>query len=324
MNDTPIRVAAIVGPTASGKTALSVALAERMSAEIISCDSMQLYRRMSIGTAKPTVKEQKGIPHHLLDCIDPEISFSAADYAVRAETAVQDILSRGKTPLFSGGTGLYLDAFLRGGLPQQEEIDPALLAELNTFLEREGKDALYRRLVAVDPTAAEKIHPNNLRRVLRALALSLSGDKNKTERDAEKSGYSEKYAPTVVGLLWNRALLCERIDLRVEEMFRMGLLEETERLMREGVFEVSATAAQAIGYKELFPYFRGEATLDAVKERLKISTHQYAKRQMTWFRAHGNVVWVPMDDGKSPLKFEEIVNNVARVFRDREFCVIMN
>ena len=324
MNETPIRIAAIVGPTAGGKTALSVALAERMSAEIISCDSMQLYRRMSIGTAKPTVEEQRGVPHHLLDCIDPEASFSAADYATRAEAAVEDILSRGKTPLFSGGTGLYLDAFLRGGLPQQDEIDPALLAELNGLLEREGKDALYRRLVEVDPTAAEKIHPNNLRRVLRALALSLSGDKNKTERDAERGGYSERYAPTVVGLLWDRALLCERIDLRVEEMFRMGLLEETERLMREGVFEVSATAAQAIGYKELFPYLRGEASLDAVKERLKIATHQYAKRQMTWFRAHGNVVWVPMDDGKSPLKFEEIVNNVARVFRDRGFCVIMN
>ena len=324
MTDKPIRIAAIVGPTASGKTSLSVALAERMSAEIISCDSMQLYRRMSIGTAKPTREEQKGIRHHLLDCIDPETSFSAADYATHAETAVNEILSRGKTPLFSGGTGLYLDAFLRGGLPPQEEIAPALLEELNAILEREGKEALYSRLVAVDPAAAEKTHPNNVRRVLRSLALSLSGDKNKTERDAEKNTYSERYDPTVVGLLWDRALLCERIDLRVEEMFRMGLLEETERLLREGVFEASATAAQAIGYKELFPYFRGEASLDAVKERLKIATHQYAKRQMTWFRAHGNVVWVPMDDGKTPLKFEEIVNNVARVFRDRGFCVIMN
>ena len=318
-----IPVAAIVGPTASGKTALSVALAERMNAEIISADSMQIYRRMEIGTAKPTKEEMRDIRHHLVDCIDPEMPFSAADYVRMAEESLLSITERGKTPLFSGGTGLYLEAFLRGGFSEAGG-DPALREELNRFAEEAGKEALYARLVELDPEAAASIHMNNVRRVVRALEICLSEGRTKTESDREKCEYSERYLPTVVGLSWSRDLLIRRIDLRVDEMLRSGLLDETERLLREGVFDVSETAAQAIGYKELLPYLRGETSLAEATERLKIATRRYAKRQMTWFRAHGNVTWIEMDRDGRPIKFEEIVNNAAKVFLDAGFCVIMN
>ena len=327
-----IRIAAVVGPTASGKSALSVALAERMNAEILSCDSMQIYRRMEIGTAKPTPEEQGGIVHHLLDFVDPETPFSAGDYVSAAEECLDGVLARGKTPLFCGGTGLYLEAFLRGGLPAQE-TDPAIRAELTRFVETEGKEALYARLAEIDPEAAARTHPNNVRRVMRSLEICLSEGtegRTKTELDRGNSTYSERYLPTVVGLAWSREALRERISRRVDLMLRNGLLEETERLLREGVFEVSETAAQAIGYKELLPYLRGETTLDAAVERLKIATRQYAKRQMTWFRAHGNVHWIEMDPKgygadtlNGALNFEEIVNNAAKVFRDAGFCVII-
>lgn len=320
-----IPLAAVVGPTASGKTALSVALAERMNAEIVSCDSMQVYCRMEIGTAKPTREEMRGIPHHLVDCVDPETPFSAAEYVSAAESAVASIVSRGKTPLFCGGTGLYLEGFLRGGFAD-ETGDPELRAELTERAERDGKEAMHAWLTSLDPEAAEKIHPNNVRRVIRAIEVCLTGSadgKTKTEIDRARSTYSDRYAPTVVGLEWTRELLTERIDRRVDLMLEAGLLEETERLLREGVFEASETAAQAIGYKELLPYLRGETPKAEAVERLKIATRRYAKRQMTWFRAHGNITWIPMDDGKKPLNFEEIVNNAAKVFRDAGFCVII-
>lgn len=319
-----IRIAAVVGPTASGKTALSVALAQHMDAEIVSCDSMQLYRRMEIGTAKPTREERCGVKHHLIDCVDPETAFSAADYVSAAERCVSDITLRGRTPLFCGGTGLYFEAFLRGGFPETKS-DPALRNELQAFYETHGRDALYARLTDLDPEAAKTIHPNNVRRVIRALEICLSGEGvTKTEQDREKSVYSPRYLPTVVGLSWSRELLCRRIDRRVDLMMEAGLLEETERLLKEGVFECSETAAQAIGYKELLPYLRGECALSDAVERLKISTRQYAKRQMTWFRTHGNVTWIEMDRDGIPLNFEEIVNNASKVFREAGFCVIMN
>lgn len=318
-----IRIAAVVGPTASGKTALSVALAERMNAEIISCDSMQIYRRMEIGTARPSVEEMRGIPHHLVGTIEPEVSFSAADYVSAAEKSLDSILERGKTPLFCGGTGLYLEAFLRGGFSDAADGDPALRASLTAFFQENGKDALYQRLLECDPAAARVIHPNNVRRVIRALEISLSGGRIKSEIDRERSEYSERYEPIVVGLLWSRSLLCERIDRRVDEMLQMGLLDETERLLREGVFDASETAAQAIGYKELLPYLRGECSLSDAVERLKTATRRYAKRQMTWFRAHGNVHWIEADRDGKPLKFEEIVNNAENVFRDAGFYVII-
>ncbi|MBR2908274.1 MAG: tRNA (adenosine(37)-N6)-dimethylallyltransferase MiaA [Clostridia bacterium] len=320
-NTKRIPIAAVVGPTASGKTALSVALAERMNAEIISCDSMQLYRRMMIGTARPTPEEQKGIVHHLIDCVDPETPFSAADYVSAAERSLEEIRERRKTPLFCGGTGLYLEAFLRGGFSEAADGDPTLRASLTEFFEENGKDALYARLAECDPEAAKTIHPNNVRRVIRALEICLSGGKTKTELDRENSAYRDCYAPTVVGLLWDRALLYERIDRRVDLMIKAGLIEETEQLLREGVFDVSETAAQAIGYKELLPYLRGECPLSEAVERLKTATRRYAKRQMTWFRAHGDVHWIRADRDGKPLKFEEIVNNAAKVFSEAGFVL---
>ena len=302
----PIPLIVVAGPTASGKSGLAVALAEKIGGEIVSADSMQIYRKLSIGTAKPTKAEMGGIPHYLLDFADPARPFSAADYVTRAEEVVKEILSRDKLPLFCGGTGLYFDAFLRGGFAETPS-DPALREELCRYAAENGKDALYLRLAAIDPVSAAGTHPNNVKRVVRALEICLLSGKKKSDLDRETSEYPPRYRATVIGLLWSRELLNGRIDRRVDEMIRAGLPEEAERLRKEGIFAHSATAAQAIGYKELFGYLDGEMTLGEATEALKIATRQYAKRQMTWFRARKDIIWIPMDDGTEPFNFEKIV-----------------
>ena len=304
------RILAVVGPTASGKTSLSVTLAERLGGEVISCDSMQIYRRMDIGTAKPTTEEMRGVRHHLLDIVDPEQPFSVNDYVEAAKAAVQDILSRGKLPVFCGGTGLYLDAFLRGGLPETPAADPALRAELQAFADTHGEDLLHRELAAVDPESAAATHKNNVRRVIRALEVYRLTGISKSEWDRRSNEQPSLYDAAVLGLLFDdRSLLNARIDARVDEMLRLGLVEETAALLREGVFAHSPTAAAAIGYKELLPFLQGTCTLEDATEKLKIATHRYAKRQMTWFSAKPYVRWINMNEGNTLRKSEEIVNN---------------
>ena len=308
------KLLAVVGPTAGGKTALSIALAHRLGGEIISCDSMQIYRGMSIGTAKPTAEEMQGIPHHLLDIADPTESFSVNDYVLAAERAVQDILSRGRLPIFCGGTGLYLDAFLRGGLPETPAADPALRAELQALADERGEDFLHAELAAVDPESAAATHPNNVRRVIRALEIYRLTGTPKSEWDRRSREAPSHYNAAVLGLNFSdRSLLYSRIEQRVEEMLRMGLLQETQALLHSGVFEASPTAAAAIGYKELLPYLRGECTLEAAVTELKTATRRYAKRQMTWFCARPYVRWIEMSDAKGLRKSEEIVNNAIEL-----------
>ncbi len=310
-----IKLIAVTGPTASGKTALAIELARHCNGEIISCDSMQIYRGMDIGTAKPTKEELSAVPHHLIDILPPDAPYSCSDYVKDAEKAICDITNRGKTPILCGGTGLYLDRLLKGGNDDDAACDESLRAELKLFCEKKGIDALYERLVSLDPEAAAAIHKNNVKRVMRAIEICLVTGQKKSEIDKKNSQITDKYDHRVITLCFNdRSLLYNRIDSRVDAMIEQGLLEETKRLADDGVFERSVTAAQAIGYKELFPFLRGEATLEECVEELKKASRRYAKRQITWFsgKEYAKKVFV---DGENGMKtFEEIVNISQKVF----------
>ena len=305
----PPFILAVVGPTASGKSALALELAKRLGGEIVSCDSMQIYRGMDIGTAKPTAAEQAAVPHHLIDIVEPETDFSVNDYVSAAEAAVQDILSRGKLPILCGGTGLYLDSFLRGGEAETPGADPAVRAELNAVLEAEGPDRLHEMLAAVDPESAVTVHKNNTRRVIRALEIYRATGVPKSEWDRRSREVPARYRACVIGLCFDdREVLYERIERRVDRMIAQGLVEETRALLERGVFEASRTAAGAIGYKELLPYCRGECDPESAVTELKTATRRYAKRQMTWFAAKPYVQWITANEGKIVRKSEEIVN----------------
>ncbi len=287
-----IKLLAIVGPTASGKSALAMCLAEQYGGEIVACDSMQVYRQMDVGTAKPTRDERIRVRHHLVDVAEPSESFSSAAYVSLAAEAIKDISARGRLPVLCGGTGLYLDGLLRGGY-EETPSDDALRAGLYAFAEQNGADALYRRLLAVDPESAVATHANNVKRVVRALEIYELTGKTKSEWDRLSREQPSPYDATVIGLRYpEREQLYARIDKRVEQMLADGLLAETEGLMRLGVFERNGTAAQAIGYKELLGYLRGGCSLEEAVEQLKRATRRYAKRQMTWFMAKDYVHWI--------------------------------
>ena len=286
-----VRVIAVVGATASGKSDYAVALAEQMGGEVVSCDSMQVYRGMDIGTAKPTASEMRGVPHHLIDIAEPEEPFSVSEYVAAAEDVVRDVTSRGKLPIFCGGTGLYLDRFLSGGLAGETVADGALRDELTAFAAENGNDALHAMLAAVDPESAAQIHPNNVRRVARAMEIYRLTGVPKSEWDRRSREADCRYDATVIGIDRPREELYRRIDLRVDRMIADGLAEETARLAARGVFDRNLTAAQAIGYKEMLPFLRGECSLEAAASALKTATRHYAKRQMTWFRAKPYVRW---------------------------------
>lgn len=311
-----IKIAAITGPTASGKTALAIRLARELDGEIISCDSMQIYRGMDIGTAKPTAEELAAVPHHLIDILPADAPYSCSDYVKDAEAAVADIVSRGKLPIFCGGTGLYLDRLLKGGNDDEAACDESVRAELKDFYEQNGVDALYERLLALDPEAAETIHKNNVKRVMRAIEICLVTGKKKSEVDKKNSEITDKYDHRVITLAYNdRQTLYDRIDRRVDMMIEEGLVEETERLLADGVFERSLTAAQAIGYKELFPYLRGEESLENCIDELKRASRRYAKRQITWFSGKDYAHKVFVDGENSDKTFENIVNILQKDFK---------
>ncbi len=315
MTDSKIKIAAITGPTASGKTALAIRLARELDGEIISCDSMQIYKGMDIGTAKPTADELAAVPHHLIDILPADAPYSCSDYVKDAEAAIEDIVSRGKMPIFCGGTGLYLDRLLKGGNDDEAACDESVREQLKAFYEERGVDALYSRLLELDPEAAETIHKNNVKRVMRAIEICLVSGKKKSEIDKKNAEIVDKYDHRVITLAFgDRELLYNRIDRRVDMMIEEGLIEETKRLIADGIFERSVTAAQAIGYKELFPYLNGEDTLENCVEELKRASRRYAKRQITWFsgKDYAHKVFV---DGNDPEKtFENIVNIFKKPF----------
>ena len=310
-----MRIIAIVGSTASGKSALALELAKRHGGEIVSCDSMQVYQKMNIGTAKPTASEMAEVRHHLIDVIDPHTPFSCEDYVRLASSAIEDCVARGRLPIVCGGTGLYLDALLRGGNSAPSADTSTIRQELCERVEKEGIAPVYELLCRVDPESAAAIHPNNKKRVIRALEIYLSSGKTKSELDAASKSSGWVYDATVVGLRYNdRAILYSRIEDRVDTMIDEGLIEETRELCTDGVFESNKTAAQAIGYKELLDFVAGREEKGVAIDRLKTATRRYAKRQMTWFGAKDYVI--PLDaDGKDGIRtFEEIVNNAEKLF----------
>lgn len=292
MADIKKKILAVVGPTASGKTSLAIFLAERFGGEIISCDSMQIYRYMNIGTAKPTEEEQAKVPHHLIDFVDPASNFSAADYAPLAREKVEEVLAKGKLPIFCGGTGLYLDAFLSNTVYSDGETDEKLRASLFAEAEEKGGESLWERLNTVDPISAAAIHPNNLKRVIRALEIFEITGKPKSEWDAASRLIPSPYDCLKIGISFpDRQTLYDRIDRRVDQMMADGLTKEVKNLVASGLLPRDTTAAQAIGYKEILRFLDGEITEAEAVDFIKQATRRYAKRQLTWFRRDPNTKW---------------------------------
>lgn len=294
---------------------MAIALAQALDGEIVCCDSMQVYRGMDVGTAKPTARERAAVPHHMVDILEPTEPFSAAEYATLAEKTIIEIASRGKLPILCGGTGLYLEALrtARHGTPMATDED--YRAALLRLAETEGKEAVHARLAKIDPEAASAIHPNNLRRVVRALEIYHVTGKTKTETDRDALTENPRLSILNLTLSYrSRALLYERIDKRVEQMMREGLLEETEGLYRAGKLIAGTTAAAAIGYKECLGAVTGEISVETAAETLKNATHHYAKRQETWFAAHPHVSLYADDEaGMRPLQdvLDEALSLVA-------------
>ncbi|HJB98139.1 MAG TPA: tRNA (adenosine(37)-N6)-dimethylallyltransferase MiaA [Candidatus Acutalibacter pullicola] len=297
-SDKKIAVAAVVGPTATGKTALGLQLCQRLQGEIVSCDSMQIYQGLPIGTAQPTREEREAAPYHLVDFLPVEEPFSVSDYVQMASSTIGQIHDRGHLPVLVGGTGLYARSLLRGFSFEEGGRDEALRQRLFQEAETCGPQALYQCLQKLDPKSAQEIHPNNVKRVIRALEyIQLCGEPFSAQ--AERSQTAE--SPYRYGMLClsfrDREKLYRRIERRVDHMLEQGLLEEAQAFyLRCQKAQRIPTAAQAIGYKELFPYFRGEVSLEEAVENLKRETRRYAKRQITWFSREKNAAFLYVDD----------------------------
>ena len=281
MNKIPLIV--VAGATASGKTSLSIELAKKFDGEIISCDSMQIYRDMNIGTAKPDDEEKSGIEHHLMDFLSPEESFSVADFTHLAHKAAEEIQKKGKRIVCCGGTGLYIDSFANDVDFDEEDSDEGIREELRQRAEREGAESLLCELRSFDAESAEKLHPNNLKRIIRAIEFYRIHKIPISVHQANTKKKESRYNPLFMMIDHPREVLYERINKRVDIMVESGLMEEAEELYKRRE-TLSKTALQAIGYKEMFDYFKGEMSLEEAKEELKLRTRQYAKRQLTWFR----------------------------------------
>ncbi len=288
----------IAGPTASGKTDLSIALAKALGGEIISCDSMQVYRHMDIGTAKPTLEERGGIPHYMLDVADPEEAFSVSRYCQMATPILEDILARGKTAIVVGGTGLYMDALIRGNAFAPYPAT-GRREELETIAATEGIEKVIEILRQVDPESADRLHPSDQKRIIRAMEVYLETGKSITQHNLETQALPPRFEATWFALQdENRQNLYDRIDRRVEKMLEMGLLEEIKGLFRMGIPE-KATAMQAIGYKEFVAYLAGNCTLEEACAQVQQSSRHYAKRQLTWFRKNPQIHWLTRKPGQN-------------------------
>ncbi len=313
-----IKAAALTGPTASGKTAISLDIAERMNAEIICCDSMQIYKKMDIGTAKPTAEERARVRHHLTDFLSPEECFSAENYRAEAIKTALEISQRGKLALFVGGTGLYIDSVMRSGQKLVPESDPEYRERLlSSATDEQGIEALWQRLCSVDPESASKIHKNNVKRVIRALEIFDKTGRKKSEVDKESEESSEIEVKMVTLDFHNRENLYLRVEERVDIMIKEGLLSETDMLYREGLLDGVTTASQAIGYKELLPYIKGERSLEDCINDLKCATRRYAKRQLTWFRHERDARHLFLDTEDGIMRsYEDIKNEAFLVFEE--------
>ena len=305
------KIICVAGPTASGKTALAVALAKEYGGEVISCDSMQIYRGMDVGTAKPTKDEMDGIVHHMLDVADPDEAFSAGRYTEMADPILQDILKRGKTAVIAGGTGLYMDSLIAG-----REFAPVpatgVREKLEKRAEEEGMEVLLKELSAFDPTAAARLHLKDRKRIIRAMEVYYETGKTITEHDEETKKIPPKYSAAWLGLTYSdRQTLYDRIDLRVEMMRKQGLEEEVKALLSSGI-SPTATAMQAIGYKEFIDAMNGNISMEAAVEAVKQGSRRYAKRQLTWFRRNEKIFWLD----RSKLEDDALLETARQYLRD--------
>ena len=300
----------IAGPTASGKTALAVELAKELYGEVVSCDSMQVYRRMNIGTAKPTPEEMQGIPHHMLDVAEPWEDFSVSRYCEMAAPIVEDILSRGKTAIIAGGTGLYMDSLIRGNAFAPFP-STGVREQLEAQADAEGMEAMLAWLSSVDPDCAARLHLSDRKRILRALEVYLETGETITAHNKRTQAIPPRFHPLWLGLDFSdRGELYRRIDLRVDIMLRQGLLEEIRQLLASGI-PAKCTAMQAIGYKEFVDVLQNDAPLELAVEEVKKGSRHYAKRQLTWFRRNKNIHWLT----RGP-EAPEILETARRLLRE--------
>jgi len=301
------RIICVAGPTASGKTALAIYLAKLLCGEVVSCDSMQVYRGMDIGTAKPTQQEMGDIPHHMLSICDPDEPFSVGKYVQMTDPIIEDILSRGKTVILAGGTGLYMDSLIQGRSFAQEQ-DESLRAALEKRADAEGTAVLLNELQEFDPETASRLCEKDRKRIIRATEVYLLTGKTLTEHNLQTQSIPHKYHPLWLGLTYSRREeLYARIDLRVDKMLEAGLMEEIQGLLQKG-YSPDSTAFQAIGYKEFLAALEGKCSLEQAADAVKQGSRRYAKRQLTWFRRNKDIFWLD----RSLLPAEEELFTAAR------------
>ena len=302
----------IAGPTASGKTALAVEIAKELDGEVVSCDSMQVYKRMDIGTAKPTKEEMQGIVHHMIDVAEADEDFSVSRYCEMASPIVDDILARGKTAVIAGGTGLYMDSLIRGNAFAPFP-STGVREKLEAQADREGMEAMLKWLQSIDPEAAGRLHLSDRKRILRALEVYLETGETITEHNRRTQAVPPRYSPLWLGLDFaDRAELYRRIDTRVGLMLDMGLVEEIQNLLSSGIPE-KCTAMQAIGYKEFVAALEGQCTIAQAADQVRQSSRHYAKRQLTWFRRNQGIHWLTRTTGEGG---KEILEKARQVIRD--------
>lgn len=300
-----IKVVVIAGPTASGKTAVAANLAKELNGEVVCADSMQIYKGMPIATAVPTEEEMCGVPHHLYSFANPERKYSVADYVKDASEVIEDISLRGKIPVLCGGAGLYIDSLIQNVKFSEIKSSGELRKELTEYAKANGNNALWQMLSEIDPEYAKTLHPNNLIRVIRGIEVFRLTGKTMSQQLKESKSAEPKYDARIFGLYYSdRSKLYERINLRVDKMIEQGLVKEAEQFYKNYSPE---TSAQAIGYKELIPYFEGRETLEECVDKIKQYTRNYAKRQLTWFRKNPEVEWI---DCQNVGNCKKIVNNV--------------
>ncbi len=306
-NNKKIPLVAVAGPTASGKTSFAIEMARRFGGEIISMDSMQIYKHLNIGTAKADAEEMQGIPHHMLDCVDVATPFSASDYSIEARRIIREIYLRGKLPILCGGTGLYLNSVLYDYNMSDVSFDEELRNELFAYAEQNGNEALHDRLKVLDEVSANEIHPNNVKRVVRAIEICMLSGKPKSQQ--MDSTTHSVYDSLVFGMEMPRDELYDRINMRVDIMMNKGLEGEIEALLANGILKLcgdASQAAQAIGYKEMLEYKRGETDLSEAVEKIKMNSRRYAKRQLTWFRRIDEIKWLnPTHEDEREEAFKE-------------------
>lgn len=300
------KVIVICGPTASGKTALSIELAKQINGEIVSCDSMQIYKEMNIGTAKPTIEEMQGIKHYMIDVISPEERYSVADYKKDAKKVIREIIAKGKIPIVVGGTGLYIDSLIYEIEYPNIEFDEGYRNQLEKIVEKDGLETLYEQAKEIDPDAIKKISQNDKKRIMRILEIYHITGKNKTMQEIESRKTEVEFDYKVYALSWDREKLYDRVNKRVDIMIEQGLIEEVKEIYKK--YNKFPTAMQGLGYKEVVEYLENRCTKEEMIEKIKMETRRYAKRQLTWFRKNKQTIWI---DGR-----EQMQNNIKIILED--------